>query len=96
MRPVMQKEQPSLQPTWEERHSVARSPSGIITASTPVLETHKVGKRYFLVPSVDTCTCNGSKPPTWYVSASFSRAALLRLVMSAISLTCLAYIQLAI
>ena len=60
--PVIQKRQSILQPTCEEMQSVARSLSGIKTASTrPPVET---AKRYLRVPSFESWLITGAVRPT--------------------------------
>ena len=56
--PVWQKRQFSVQPTWEERHSVPRSSSGMNTISASLAS----GKRnsHLRVPSVETCASAGT------------------------------------
>src|SRR5574344_3137577 len=57
IRPVMQKAQPILQPTWDDTQSVALSASGIYTAS--IKPPFKAGNRYLMVPSVERAALTG-------------------------------------
>ena len=60
--PVIQKRQSILQPTCEEMQRVARSLSGMKTASTrPPVDTEK---RYLRVPSLESWLITGAVRPT--------------------------------
>ena len=77
----MQKRQPMRQPACELTHTVLRSSSGIITASTidssmPSGRRQATGKRYFAVPSEERALPAGAAVPRSKLSASLSLAAL--------------------
>ena len=56
--PVIQNRQFILQPTCEETHNVARSPSGMYTASTKWLLSTRY--RYLTVPSTERAASAGA------------------------------------
>ena len=79
IRPLAQKAQANLQPTWVERQIVVRSPEGMTTASMPGPSLSR--KRYFSVPSFDRRRSRSSSAPIEKDAASFSRNAADRFVI---------------
>ncbi len=90
----MQNVQPMRQPACDDTHSVARSLSGMKTASTS--RPPAPSKRYFTVPSLLRASALGAVSPTVYFSLSRSRPAFDRSVISSIEVTRRSYSHAAI
>ena len=84
-RAVAQKVQSRAQPTCEETHSVARSPSGMYTVSMALPSSRRI--THLRVPSLLSCCITSSGARTSASSISRVRRALLMSVIWAKSVT---------